>query len=106
MHVLDPTWAFPSPHITCVFPLEKAWFLPRAEVFFQNLPYFHPDCLENPGMSFEMYIQKMEYNLCSVAVQTLALTGAGGEHSGRSAAPCANVKALVDVSSFCLVPWD
>lgn len=74
--------------------------------FLQNLPYSHLDCLENLGISFDMYIQKMEYNPCSVAIQIQALGGAGGEHSGRSAAPCANVNAHINVSSFCLVPWD
>lgn len=55
--------------------------------FLQNLPYSHLDCLENLGISFDMYIQKVEYNPCSVAIQIQALGGAGGEHSGAVLLP-------------------
>lgn len=55
--------------------------------FLQNLPYSHLDCLENLGISFDMYIQKVEYNPCSVTIQIQALGGAGGEHSGAVLLP-------------------
>lgn len=55
--------------------------------FLQNLPYSHLDCLENLSIPFDMSIQKVEYNPCSVAIQIQALGGAGGEHSGAVLLP-------------------